>query len=325
MNEKYWIGFDLGGTKMLATVFNEKFTSIGQKRRKTKSHEGIEAGLKRMIQTINDALNNSGISADQLSGIGVGCPGPLDLDKGVILDLPNLGWENAPVKEVLESAFHCPVAIVNDVDAGVYGEYRMGAAKKAHCVVGVFPGTGIGGGCVYNGKLIRGKTGSCFEIGHIPVFKDGPLCGCGRRGCLEAIAGRLAISSAAAAAVFRGEAPYLLENAGTDLSNIKSGTLARSIAAGDKAIEQIIRHAASILGYSLSGIINLMSPDIVLLGGGLPEAMPKLYTEEVSNAIKNQVMPIYDGTYKIVLAKLGDDATVTGAATWVQESTTNKK
>ena len=319
-NSKYWIGFDLGGTKMLAAIFNESFKIIGRKRKKTKAFEGKESGLNRIIKTINEALEDAGLTKKQLSGIGVGCPGPLDLDNGILLDLPNLGWKDAHIKSILEEEFKCPVAILNDVDAGVYGEYRYGAAQKARCVAGVFPGTGIGGGCVYEGKLLRGKTGSCMEIGHLPVIKDGPLCGCGRRGCLEAMAGRLAISAEAAKAAYRGEAPNLLEKAGTDLSLIKSGTLARSISSGDKAIEQIVRNAASLLGYALSGVVNLLCPDVILLGGGLVEALPELYSEEVSKAINRQVMPIYKETFKVLVAKLGDDATVTGSAAWIQET-----
>ena len=317
---KYWIGFDLGGTKMLAKVFDAEFRPLGKKRRRTKGHEGVEAGLERMVETIGEACRDAGISTKDISGIGVGCPGPLDLDKGVVLETPNLGWKNAKVKKVLERAFGCPARICNDVDAGVYGEYRFGAAQDAHCVIGVFPGTGVGGGCVYDGRILRGKKGSCMEIGHMPVAPDGPLCGCGQRGCLEAVAGRLAISAAAAKAAYRGKAPNLLAEAGTDLSEIRSGPLARAVKAGDKVVEEIIRDAAAKVGHAMAGVVNLMAPDVVLLGGGLVEEMTDLYLDEVRRAIKGRVMPSYRGTYKVVAAELADDAGVVGAAAWVQNS-----
>lgn len=172
-NNRYWLGFDLGGTKMQAVLFDDAFKPVARKRRKTKGHKGADVGLQRVMETISAAVEEAGVAPAQLLGIGVGCPGPLDLDRGMVLEMPNLGWKDAAVKDLLEQAFPCPVVIANDVDAGVYGEYRAGAAKNARCVVGVFPGTGIGGGCVYQGEILRGEPGSCMEIGHIPVSKDG--------------------------------------------------------------------------------------------------------------------------------------------------------
>ncbi len=314
-----WIGFDLGGTKMLATVFDGQFEKLGRQRKRTKGAEGVEAGVARIIQTIDGALKDAHLDRRALSGIGMACPGPLDLDRGVLLDTPNLGWKKVPIKELLEKEFGCPTVILNDVDAGVYGEYRFGAGKNARCAVGVFPGTGIGGGCVYEGRILRGRQSSAMEIGHMPVDPDGPRCGCGRRGCLEAVASRLAISAAAAAAAYRGQAPYLMKQCGTDLSNIRSSALADSIKAGDKVVEQIVRDAAFEIGIAMGGVINLLLPDVVILGGGLVEAMSKLFVDEVEKACKQRVMPAFESAFKVVSAKLGDDATSLGAAAWVHE------
>lgn len=313
-----WIGFDLGGTKMMAAVFDSDLHILGWKRRRTRSQEGAKAGLDRIVATIDDALADAERSREDIAGIGIGSPGPLDLDRGVILDTPNLGWSKVPLKATLEKEFKCPAGVLNDVDAGAYGEFVSGAAADARCVVGAFPGTGIGGACIYDGEIVRGETQSAFEIGHIPVLPEGPLCGCGKRGCLESIASRLAIASAAAAAAYRGEAPYLLENGGTDLAAMRSGMLAKSIEAGDASIEVIVRKAAHWTGVALATATNLMAPDIILLGGGLVEAMPNLYIQEVTGALKEHVMASYHGSYKVVAAALGDDAAVTGAAAWVQ-------
>ncbi len=319
-SDESWVGFDLGGTKMLATVFDGSFKKLGRERKRTKGAEGAEAGLARIIQSIDSALKDAKVEREQLAGIGMACPGPLDLNRGVLLDAPNLGWKNVPIKEHLEREYGCPVTILNDVDAGVYGEYRFGAGRKARCVIGVFPGTGIGGGCVYEGRIIRGKVGSAMELGHLPVDRNGPRCGCGRRGCLEAVASRLAISAAAAAAAYRGQAPYLMKECGTNLANIRSSVLADSIKAGDKVVEQIVRDAAHAIGIALGGVINLMLPEVVVLGGGLVEAMPKLFTEEVSNAARQTVMPAFEESFKVLAAKLGDDATSLGAAAWVHDT-----
>lgn len=318
--ERYWVGFDLGGTKMLAKVFDDHFKSLGKSRNKTKGYDGPKVGLDRIVKTIQEALDSADLKKGQVSGIGIGCPGPLDLQRGIIHDAPNLGWKDVHVKEHLEKSFGCPVEMLNDVDAGVYGEYCHGAARNTRTVVGVFPGTGIGGGCVYDGQIIRGKKASCMEIGHVQVAPEGPLCGCGRRGCLEAVASRLVIASQAAAAAYRGQAPYLMETAGSDLKNIRSGALAASIAAGDTQVENLVREAARHIGRAVAGVVNLMGPDVVILGGGLVEAMPELYVAEVSVTAKKRALPTLANSFEVVAAELGDDAAVIGAATWSRRS-----
>ncbi len=316
--QKRWVGFDLGGTKMLATVMDDEFNVLGKKRRRTKGHEGKEIGVERIVDTIRAALKESEVDSKQLGGIGVGCPAPVDLEKGIVLDAVNLGWKNVKLRAALESEFDCPAVVLNDVDAGVYGENQLGAARKARCVIGIFPGTGIGGGGVYEGRIIHGKSSSCMEIGHVHVTENGNLCGCGRRGCLETEASRLAISAEVAKAAYRGEAPYIMKEAGTDLSNIRSGVLAAAIEAGDGAVELIVRNAASLIGVAVANVIQLLCPDVVVLGGGLVEAMPKIFVDEVSKSAKKRVMPSYADAFEVVAAELGDYATVKGAAAWAR-------
>ena len=159
-----------------------------------------------------------------------------------------------------------------------------------------------------------------MEIGHVQVAPEGPLCGCGRRGCLEAVASRLVIASRAAAAAYRGQAPHLLEHAGTDVTNIRSGALSASIAAGDTTVEIIIREAARHIGRAVAGVVHLLGPDMVVLGGGLVEAMTELFVEEVRDTAKRRVLPSFVDSFEVVAAKLGDDAAVMGAAAWAQFS-----
>jgi glucokinase len=324
-NGKYWLGFDLGGTKMMALALDADFKIRGSSRAKTRGSEGAKEGLSRIVDTIEEALKEADIKRQQLGGVGVGFPGPLDLERGVILQAPNLGWQNVPLKETLEKTFDCPAIIANDVDAGTYGEYRFGAAQKARCVVGVFPGTGIGGACVYEGRILRGKTSSCMEIGHLQVQPRGRVCGCGQRGCLEAVASRLAISAEAAMAVYRGEAPHLREIAGTDIAEMKSGALARAIKAGDSVIERIVRNAAEHLGIALANVVNLLAPDIVVLGGGMVEAMKDLFLDEIRKVVDNRAMKSFTKSLKIVAAELGDNATALGAAAMAAEADRKEK
>lgn len=317
-DDGYWLGFDLGGTKMHAGLFDRKLQPVGHRRKKTRGHEGAEAGVERICNSIEKLLVELDVSVSQLRGIAVGCPGPLDLDKGIIVESPNLGWKNVPLKDILEKRFGCEATILNDVDAGVYGEHRFGAGSGARTTLGVFPGTGIGAGLVYEGRIYRGRKSSCLELGHIPVVPNGAMCGCGRRGCLETVASRLSMSAEIAKAAYRGQAPHLMRVAGTDLANIRSGTLAEAISDGDTVVEKIVRDGAHHLGVAIAGTVNLLLPDVIVLGGGLVEALPKLFLEEVQNALGRHVMPAYEGAVEVKVAKLGDDAGALGAAAWIR-------
>lgn len=319
-DDKFWVGFDLGGTKMYAVLFDAQFRPVARRRKKTRGNEGAEAGVERMAHLLQKLLDDAQIRRDRIQGIGVGAPGPVDMDEGVIHEAPNLGWKEVPLKDLLEKKFGCTVAVCNDVDAGVYAEYRFGAARGARSALGVFPGTGIGGGLIYEGQIFRGRNSTCLEIGHIPVVPNGAPCGCGRRGCLETVASRLALSAEMAKAAYRGQAPHLLRVAGTDLANIRSGAIAEAIEAGDRVVETILREGARYLGLALSGVANLLLPDTIVLGGGLVEALPQVFLTEVTGELQRRVMPAFVGSLNVKLAELGDDAGVLGAAAWARHN-----
>ncbi len=317
---EYWIGFDLGGTKMMAVVFGPDLKPVGQERKKTRGRDGAASGIERVQDTIRIALGEARIKPAQLAGIGIGCPGPVNPGNGTVYGLTNLGWKNLNLKRLLEKNFACPVVIVNDVDAGTYGEYVVGAAKGARSALGVFPGTGVGGGFVYQGEILSGGTISCMELGHLCVQPGGALCGCGRRGCLETVASRLTIATAAAAAAYRGEAPALLKLGGTDIATLRSGVLAQAIRDGDAVVEAIVVNAAEWLGLGIGAVVNLLAPDVVVIGGGLVEAMPDLILKTVRRAVQASVMQPFKTRVSIKPARLGDAAVATGAATWAARS-----
>ncbi|HMO13871.1 MAG TPA: ROK family protein [Pirellulaceae bacterium] len=313
-----WVGFDLGGTKMLASVFDQNFQKLGRAKQKSKGNEGVAAGLNRICKAIREAIDDAHVDPKQIAGIGIGCPGPLDLKKGILKTAPNLGWSNVPIRDHLQAEFGCPVIVANDVDAGVYGEYRFGAGKNARCVVGIFPGTGVGGGCVYEGKIIQGANCTCMEIGHLPLLPDGPLDGCNNAGSVEALASRLTIAAAAAQAAYRGQAPSLLESCGTDIRNIRSNAIAEA-AAKEKSIRLIVEHAADHLALAVVSMIHLLAPDVIVLGGGLVEAMPELLCQRIEKSVRKRVLPTFADVFTIKIAKLGDDATACGAAAWAAQ------
>lgn len=309
------VGFDLGGTKMLSHVYDAEYNRLGRERKKTHGYRGAKAGIERIIETIRASLEDAKCDTSRVKAIGIGCPGPVDMDNGVLVSPPNLGWGETKIAAPLKEAFGCPVFVANDVDAGVFGEYQFGAARKAYCAVGVFPGTGIGGGAVYQGSIFRGATASCMEIGHVEVDPGGELCGCGQRGCLEAVASRLAVASHSAKAAYRGEAPFLLEKAGTDLREIRSGAIAEAYEK-DKVIGDIVRESARQIGAAVASVVHILGPDVIILGGGLVEALPAPFLEIVSDVARKRVMPAYRKSFKVKAAELGDDAGVLGAAAW---------
>ena len=313
-----WVGLDLGGTKMLAAVYDEKFQLLGRDRMKTRAVDGVESTLKRIVKTISRAIEDAGLDQTAVRGIGIGCPGPVDMDRRVVREALNLGWREVAIGDHLASKFDCPVQVLNDVDAGVYAEYRFGAARGARCVVGVFPGTGIGGGCVYEGHILHGGAISCMEIGHLPLNPGGPSHGTDRCRMLEQVSSRLAIAAAAAQAAHRGDAPFLADKAGTQLDKIRSGTLSDAIAAGDTTVEAIVREAAEWIGVAVTGVVHLLAPDIVVLGGGLVEAMTELFVEEVEAVARKNVLESFRDVFQVVSADLADDASVLGAAAWAQ-------
>lgn len=310
------VGVDIGGTKMMAAVYDRGFNKIGVSRKRSKDKKSGESE-GRALTVIQEALQNAGNPV--LKGIGVGAPGPLDPHTGVIIDTPNLGWKNYPIADILGRAFKVPVVLDNDVNVGTYGEWRSTELCTCRHVLGIFPGTGIGGGIIINGKLLHGFSGAAGEIGHMTIMPDGPYCGCGKRGCLEAFASRIAIAKEVAALAARDDAPFILEKCGVNLNEIRSGVLARAIEAGETKVESVVRQAAYVLGMAVGNLINILSPEAVVLGGGLVEAMETLFLEEVSRGVRDHAMPFLRKDVQIRAAKLGDDAVAMGAAHLILE------
>ncbi len=321
MSDPNWIGFDLGGTKMMASVLSDNLEILASARKSTKGHEGSEKGLKRIVELIQNVLEDEKLKTKDIAGIGMACPGVVNMKTGVLRHAPNLGWEEVPIGDELSKKFGVPVQVLNDVDAGAYGEFAHGAGKGAHTMVAVFPGTGIGAGCIIEGNLLTGKKATCMEIGNTRLPSVGLIGELGEPPRLEAICGRLGIASAAAVEAYRGNAPTLMSLAGTDLHQIKSGSLAKAIDGGDTAIEGIVRNAAHYLGMSIAGVVDLLGPDIIVLGGGLVEKLPDLFLGGVRNAIQLYASPALAKEVEVKIAKLGDGAVAVGSAAYAKSRT----
>lgn len=309
---------------MQCSLFDAQLKLIEARRKRTRSEQSVDDNLQRIEATIRKLLQDCQIEPSQLAGIGIGCPGPVEWEqgnwrKGIVRVAVNLGWHNVPIGKLLSERFGCPTAVLNDVDAGVYGEYAAGAAQGARTVVGIFPGTGIGGGCVYDGEILRGKILSCMEIGHIKISGSHRLGGSGMTGTLETEASRLAIAGELAKLAYRGEAPHLHKAAGTELSEIRSKTIAEAIDKGDSQVERVVEEACELIGQAVANVVLLMCPDCIILGGGLVEAMPERFVKSVTRVAKRNVFECYRDQFEVRAAKLGDNAAALGVAAWIKK------
>lgn len=310
---RYVIGFDLGGTKMIgAVVQGERIVSRCKK--KTGAEQGPEAVLSRIASVIKTVVKDAGLTAGDIEGISMAVPGPHDREKGIMVYTPNLGFRDFPIKELLGKKVGIAISLENDVNAGTYGEYKLGAGRGLKHVIGLFPGTGIGGGIVLNGRLYRGATGNAGEIGHMIIQADGALCGCGRHGCLEALASRTALSKEAVAAASAGKAPATFAVAGSDFKKYKSGVFAEAYKHNEKAIIDIVERSARYLGIGMANCVNIFNPELFILGGGVVEKLGKTYVDLAEKSMRAHALEHLSKEVKVVEAQLGDDAVLLGAA-----------
>ncbi|MBX7207875.1 MAG: ROK family protein [Verrucomicrobiaceae bacterium] len=317
----FWIGFDLGGTKMLATVMDQNYRVLGTARKSTNGSEGQNKGRRKMLNAIHEAIEDARVHPRGIQGIGIGCPGLVNPEKGVLLSAPNLGWHNMGLKNILGHEFGCPVAVLNDVDAGTYGEFRLGAGRGSRSLLGVFPGTGVGAGFVYDGKLVMGRTISCMELGMIKL--PGTHIGSEEFGTviLEDLTSRLALASAAGVACYRGQAEELAKKTEGSLRAIRSKALAASFRAGDEGTMILFRNSIRYLGMGVAMIVDLFAPDCITLGGGLVMEMPKLYLNLLREEVERHAMPELAKGLRYTLAKLGDHAVAIGSVAWLRQET----
>jgi len=310
----YVVGFDLGGTNMVGAVLDRKLKIRGSKKRKTRAEEGTEKIYERIRKTILGAMEEAGVGLKTVHAVGMASPGPLSQKERIIYDTPNLGFRDFPIGKRLESDLGLPVLLENDVNAGVYGEFVLGAGRGFTNVVGIFPGTGIGGGLILDGRLFRGSTGNAGEIGHMIIQASGPLCGCGQYGCVEALASRTALAKEAVAMASSGAAQPVYEQAGTDFKNFRSGVLADAYRQGVKGIVKIVERSAWFLGIAMANCVNLLSPEAIVLGGGLVEKFGEAYVRGAERSMREHALPMIVKDVKVKQAELGDDANLIGAA-----------
>ena len=318
----YCLGVDLGGAKILAGVFDRSLAGLGAAKITTKAERGPEAVVARIVRCVRDAVDEADLRLEQVSGVGLGIPGAIDLETGTVLFAPNLGWRNLPIKDRLEQALGLPVVLENDCNMAMRGVYTVELKSLPRHAVGLFIGTGIGCGLIIEGKLYGGFHHIAGEVGHMVIDIDGPKCACGNQGCFEALASRTAIFREIALAVQQGQKTCLTEMLGADLQRMRSGDLRRAIRRGDALVARIVKDAAQCIGIATANLINLLNPEVVVLGGGLIEALAEDMMGVIIEVARNKAMAGAMNQVQIMASKLGDHAGIIGGAVLVREQFT---
>lgn len=311
--KKYSIGIDLGGTKILiGLVEKESGKVVSHIKKKTKKEKGPENIVRKMVEGVEELLEESEKSFTEISSIGIGSAGQIDRKNGIIIGAPNLDCYNLNLKEILQDKFNIPVFVGNDVEVATIGEQKFGAGKGCADFVCVFVGTGIGSAIVKNGHIIYGATGTAGELGHIIVDLNGRPCACGAHGCLEAYASRSAIETRIEGALKKGRksciSEYLEEG-----KAITSSMIRKSIEREDELVTQCVSEASEYLSGGLASVINLINPELIILGGGLIEAVDYFYKQTIKKA-KSKSLPVPAEKIRFSKTILGDYSGVIGAA-----------
>lgn len=314
VGEGYVGAVDLGGTKILAAVFNPQGQIAGRAKRPTGRDHAPAAIIDRIAQTLRQAAAAAGIDASAITAAGVGAPGPVRPEDGSITIAPNLDWVNVPLQADLAARLDLPVAVGNDVRVAVLAEHAAGAGRGVRDMVGIWPGTGVGGGMILNGEPYTGSASMAGEIGHITILAGGPRCGCGGRGHLEALCSRTAIVRAVAKQVKRGGKTVLTKIVGKDITRATSGDLAEAWSRGDQLVVRAIDEAARYLALGIASVANLLNPELAVLGGGVVEGLGQPFVDAVRGRVAKMPLTSSTGTLRIVKSELGDDAGITGAA-----------
>lgn len=312
-------GVDLGGTKILAAIVDSHNKILGRSKHPTPAQEGGPAILETVAQAVRLAAAEAGVPVTSLKGIGIGSPGPLDSETGVILFSSNLNVKDFALAPDLSKMLGPPTLLQNDVRVGGYGEFRLGAGAGKSNLLVAFIGTGIGGCLIIDGKMVEGSTGNAGEIGHILIKPGGPTCGCGRHGCLESMSSRTAITRRIRKAVRKGRTSSLASKVASKNDKLKSKDLAAAYLSGDSVAVAEVNRAAYYLGLGLGSLMNVFGPEMVILGGGVMEALGPSFLEIIRTSARNQALVDPEHKIDIVVSGLGDDSGVLGAALLARE------
>jgi glucokinase len=308
------VGIDLGGTNMQIGVVDADGGIVGRSRKKTQALEGRAKVIDRIVEGVNGACEQAGMTVKQLGGLGIGAPGAVDPVRGVVLEAVNLRWNDVALADILKDKLGIPVVVDNDVNVAVYGEWKMGAGQGVTELLGVWLGTGIGGGLILNGRLYEGALFTAGEIGHTIFYPGAPM---GSQ-TLEENCSRTAVAERLVKLI-KANSPSKLAEPVLAGETIKSKLIAEAYESGDALTHQVVDEVAKLVGIAVANVVTVLSLPRVILGGGLTEAIGKPFVSEVKKSVKEYVFPDRCRQVEIVASELEDDAGLLGAALLARE------
>ncbi|MEC0226157.1 ROK family protein [Paenibacillus alba] len=314
----YRIGVDLGGTRIKAAVFNAEFAVIQERSDPTEAELGPDEVISKIKKIVHDMLQQAGIAQEAILSMGVGIPGLLDPELGLSIFSPNFpGWDHVPVVEMLKTDFHFPIYIDNDVRVNLYGEWLFGAGRGYKHVVLITLGTGLGSGIIQDGKMVYGTTASAGEIGHMNMFREGRPCRCGSSGCLGRYASAIGMVRTFTDQLAQGFTSIIQDWTGGDLTRITAAMISDAYDHGDVLAIRVMQETGQILGFGLSNVINLLNPQVIIVGGGMSAAGDRLLNP-VRETVGAHALRLSSGACQIIQAELGVRAGMVGAAAYAK-------
>ncbi|MBX9579553.1 MAG: ROK family protein [Gemmataceae bacterium] len=311
MTGGYWLGVDLGGTKILSGLFDDNLKLLARSKHPTDPSGGPAGVMARVGQGVEAVLSEAGVSPGDVRGMGFGVPGQIVVGTTKVRFAPNLDWKDVDLGPLLPAGWRWPLVVENDVRMGTYGEYAAGAAKGARTVFGVFVGTGVGGGLVLDGRPFAGFNGNAGEVGNLVVhWRKGTI--------LEDLAGRKGMMSRAAGVLDDAPKRVRKEWKGVDPKGVRSHQLSEFYQKGDPVAVQLVDDAARALGAAVGGVVNLLSPEVIVVGGGVAQALGDAFIERLWEIAQRYTLPGAADGVKCVPVALGDDSGIVGCAAYAK-------
>ena len=315
--KSFAIGVDMGATTIKAGVVDYAGTILDTEVSDTKAQEGPPAVIRQIARTVQALIDRHPIL--ECAGIGIGAPGVVTVDDGVVHHPPNfVNWSDVDLIEPVRKKFSVPVFVENDANAAAIAEAKYGAGKEFKDFLFVIWGTGVGGGIIVNRSLYRGAFGGAGEIGHVSIDYNGPLCNCGSKGCIESYIGQRYLSQRTRHVLETRTGPpsRIIDLVEGNLDRIEPSVISRAAVEGDRIASDILREAGELLGYALASILNVLDLRIAVIGGGI-SAAPQFVFDEIANSLRSRILKPHQAGVRVLRAKLGNSAGIIGAASFV--------
>jgi glucokinase len=308
------LAMDIGGTKIATALISRDSKILAQEYSLAMAYEGVQPVISRIFTAIDSILSSRRMTVPELAAMSIACAGGIDSENGIVSQSPNLpGWRNVPLRNIITERYKVNTFLLNDANAAAIGEHRLGAGRGTRNLFYMTVSTGIGGGIIIENRLYAGASGVAGEIGHMTVDPNGPKCSCGNFGCLERMVSGKAVATDAIKRIREGAKSSLVGIEKGKIDDITAEKVSKAAYDGDSLALEIIARAANYLGTGVVNLVNLLNPEIVVIGGGLSKIGDLLFNP-VREAVKERAFELASQIVHIVPAELGDDAGVLGAA-----------